>query len=301
MVDIEIAESLSVKPGENELVGAEPTPAVKINTVINSLVPTERKVAELILTQPEVALESTAQELAEIVGVGRSTVIRACQSFGYKGYLQLRVALAKQLAVQHTAPNSFDQSGIGQLAYDAHQISERLPQAIATVDAQTYDLVIQTLNSNRRILCVGHGLSTPIALDLAMRLSSLGKQSEFIFDPLAGQITARHLNTDDSVVVISGSGASDLSLRTANSGKESGAKVIAITSFASSPLVSLADYSLVISPITGGFQDELEHTGRVNHFVLINSLINSIQAVMGEPSLRARARTLEVISENLSD
>ncbi len=279
----------------------EPTPAARITSVLNSLMPTERKVAELILNQPEAALEATAQEIADLVGVGRSTVIRACQSFGYKGYPQLRVALAKQLAVPQIRPEDFDNSGYGQLLYDVHQLSEKLPQAISTVDQETYELVTGRLSESGRILCVAHGLSSSIALDLSMRLSSLGKQSEYIVDPIAEQIAARHLRENDSVVVISGSGSNDISLRAAQAAKESGAKIIAITSFASSPLVSIADYSLVVSPITGGFQEELEHTARINHFVLTSSLVTSIAALMGEESRRARELTLEVISENLSD
>jgi RpiR family carbohydrate utilization transcriptional regulator len=73
-------------------------PTTRIATVINSLLPSERRVVELILADAEGIVETTAQDLADRAGVARSTVIRTCQSLGYRGYPQLRVALARELA-----------------------------------------------------------------------------------------------------------------------------------------------------------------------------------------------------------
>lgn len=73
-------------------------PTTRIATVVNALQPSERRVVQLILDDTEGVVEITAQELADRAGVARSTVVRSCQSLGYRGYPQLRVALTRELA-----------------------------------------------------------------------------------------------------------------------------------------------------------------------------------------------------------
>ena len=75
---------------------AEVPVTARIAAVRNSLQPSERRVADLIVDDPDAVIELTAQQIADRVGVGRSTVVRACQTFGYRGYPQLRVALAAE-------------------------------------------------------------------------------------------------------------------------------------------------------------------------------------------------------------
>ena len=73
-------------------------PTARIQSLAPSLQPGERRVVEAIVADRNATVEHTAQELADAVGVGRTTVIRAAQSLGFEGYPQLRVALAQELA-----------------------------------------------------------------------------------------------------------------------------------------------------------------------------------------------------------
>ncbi|MGB3414614.1 MAG: MurR/RpiR family transcriptional regulator [Microbacteriaceae bacterium] len=277
------------------------TPAARIATVLNSLVPKERQVAEMILARPELAIEATAQEFADLVGVGRTTVIRACQSFGYKGYLQLRVALAKQLAMAAPAAPSYDQGALGSLLADTHELIGMLSQAFSTIEQDVLERVVEKLSDARRVLCIANGLSAPLALDFSMRLTASGRSAEFIPDSIGQQIAARNLGPEDVAIVLSGSGANDLSLRSVRLAKEAKATVVAITSFASSPLVSLADHSLIVSAVSVTFQQELEQTSRIAHLALCTSLAKLIAASGGDTSRAAHSAVLEILAENLSD
>ena len=75
--------------------GAPPT--ARIAAVLSTLQPAERRVAERIVEASDAVVEWTAQELADRSGVGLATVVRTCQTVGYRGYPQLRVALAAEL------------------------------------------------------------------------------------------------------------------------------------------------------------------------------------------------------------
>ncbi|HBS74089.1 MAG TPA: MurR/RpiR family transcriptional regulator, partial [Microbacterium sp.] len=79
-------------------------PSARVAALAPSMQPSERRVAEAIAADIESAIDRSAQELAEAVGVGRATVIRTAQTLGYDGYPQLRVALARELARGSAAP-----------------------------------------------------------------------------------------------------------------------------------------------------------------------------------------------------
>ena len=278
-------------------------PFARIATARNALLPSELRVAELIEADPAGAVELTAQELADRAGVARSTVIRTCQALGYRGYPQLRVALTREIA-QSGAPRSAagaDPTVLGAIRANISQVASSLQQVASVLDGGMVDAAVDDLLSARRVLAVASGLSSPIAADVAMRLTAIGRPAECVADPIGQQIAARHLNATDVCLVISGSGANESSLRAVRAAREAGATIIAVTSFARSPLVSASDISLVVASTSGSFRHELVHTSRVAHVVLIESLVEVIASRLGETSRASRSAVLSILSDNLSD
>jgi RpiR family transcriptional regulator, carbohydrate utilization regulator len=280
-----------------------PTTA-RIAAVRNTLQPSERRVADLIVDEPEIVIELTAQQLADRIGVGRSTVVRACQTFGYRGYPQLRVALAAELGRQaQDAPEAAVEYGDGMLGGIRSQVDRTaadLRAATSLLDEQTVDDAVRAVRDARRLLVVANGLSAPVASDLTMRLTAVGRPAESVSDTIGQQIAARHLAPDDVCVVVSGSGANEASLRAAAAARAAGARVIALTSFAASPLIERADLALVIAS-GGGFRDELEHTSRIAHAVFVEAFVDAVARASADAAARARAQVLEILSDNLGE
>lgn len=274
-------------------------PIARIATSLNGLQPTERRVAEAILQAPEEIVELTAQQLADRVGVGRSSVIRACQSFGYRGFPQLRVALASALGQQDEGLD-YGEGVVGRMRTEIDRIAQSLPQAVSVLDGEVVERVVRDVAAARRVLIVANGLSAPIASDLSMRLTAIGRPAEFVPDAIAQQIAASGLAEGDVCLVISGSGANESSLRAATVARGS-ATIVALTSFAASALTALADLSLVIAPAGVSFRDELEHTSRVAHAVFVEVFVAAVAHALGDGTRRARARVLDILSDNLAD
>lgn len=275
-------------------------PTVRIAAVRNTLQPAERRVAELILDSADAVVEWTAQELADRAGVGRATVVRACQGFGYRGYPQLRVALAAELgggsgegAVDH-GPGV-----LGRMRGEIDRLAASLPALASLLDPATVDAAVAATASARRVLVLANGLSSPIASDLAMRLTAAGRPAEFIADAIAQQIAARHLTEQDVCVIVSGSGANEASLRVATAAARGGATVVALTSFASSALTDAASLSLVITPAGVSFREELQHASRVAFLVFAEVFAAAVTSARGDAAVQARAHALEVVSDNL--
>nr|WP_201471298.1 MurR/RpiR family transcriptional regulator [Microbacterium hydrocarbonoxydans] len=276
-------------------------PTARIASVLNTLQPAERRVAELIVESADEVVEWTAQELADRARVGRATVVRACQSFGYRGYPQLRVALAAELGGGADSAIDHGPGVLGRMRGEIDRLAASLPALASLLEADAVSEAVRLAASARRLLVLANGLSSPIASDLAMRLTASGRSAEFIADAIAQQIAARHLTPDDVCLIVSGSGANEASLRVATAAARGGATVIALTSFASSALTEAATLSLVIAPTGVSFRDELEHTSRVAYLVFAEVFAAAVTTERGADAVTARAHALEVVSDNLGE
>ncbi|KIP53634.1 hypothetical protein SD72_02075 [Leucobacter komagatae] len=306
-------------PGNQAAFAPTAQPSARARALRHALQPSEWQVLELVLARPEAAIEWSAQEVAARAGVGRTTVMRACQSLGYRGYPQLRVALASELGAQglgagfSVRPSAYVSSAAGTevIGEPAGVLDEMQAEISGTVRALatlsslldpsiTADAV-QSIAGARRVLVVANGLSSPVASALSMRLTSHGRYAEFVADSLAQQIAARNLSERDVCVVVSGSGANDTTLGAAAAAASAGARVIAITAFAASALTEVADLSLVIAPAGATFLRELEQASRVSLMLFAEVLVHAVARTAGDSARDAHAQTLEVISRHLED
>lgn len=280
---------------------SEATPSTRIAALGPALQPSERRVAEAIASDPAWAVESTAQEVAERVGVGRATVVRSCQTLGYDGYPQLRVALARELSFAAPPRDDADASALGRVRGAVEAFAASLAQATSLLRDDAVEGAVAALVDARRVLVAANGLSGPLAADASMRLTAAGRPAEFVQDQVAQQIAAAHLGEGSVCLVISGSGANGPSLAVADRARAAGATVVAITSFPQSPLVGRAHLALVVPPQGGTFRDELEHTSRAAHALLIEALVEVVASRLGARGKDARATVYSILSDSLGE
>lgn len=280
---------------------ADAPTTVRIAALRNALQPTERRVADLIVAEPDAVVELTAQQLADRAGVARSSVVRACQSLGYRGYPQLRVALAAELGAQPERDADHGDGPLGEVRAALARTAQSLATATSMMSDADIATAIELVAGAVRLLVVANGLSAPVASDLAMRLTAVGRPAEVIPDAIAQQIAARQLTAADVCIVVSGSGANESSLRAASGARAGGAKVVAVTSFSSCPLVDLSDLSLVIAPTGVSFREELAHTSRVAHAAFAEAFVDRVAEAIPERARVVRAQVLGILSENLGD
>lgn len=273
-----------------------------IHSVLTSLQPTERAVAEVFVTQPESVIEMSAQQVAMLAGASRATVVRTCQSLGFSGYQQLRVMLARDLGPSAAKDGPGEPATVADVVREAFaEVGRSLPAMTALLDEDDTRRAVELLCGARRVVVCGNGLSAPLASLLAQRLTALGRAADAPTDVIAQQVAARHLAPGDAVVVISGSGANDASLRCAQAAQEAGASVLLATSFGRSPLSAHADIALVVGMRDLTFRDELTVTSRIPQFILIEALVAGVAWQLGPEAERAHARTMSVVGQNLTE
>ncbi|MEG3615284.1 MurR/RpiR family transcriptional regulator [Isoptericola haloaureus] len=273
----------------------------RIVALAPSMHPGERRAAEAIAADLDAAVERTAQQVADDVGVGRATVVRAAQTLGYEGYPQLRVAVARELALRPASDDSPDGTMLGAVRESVDRFAARLGHTVAGLTEDGLQEFVRVLDDARRVLVVANGLSSPLGLDLVLRLTSAGRPAELLADALAQRIAARQLGPEAVCLVVSGSGANEATLEVMRAAHDGGTPVVAITSFAQSPVAQLADTVLVVPPVNESFRDELLHTSRAALMLMIEALVEVLVARRGERGRDARAAVLHELGSAIEE
>lgn len=280
---------------------ADAPPTARIVALGPSLHTGEQRVAEAVAEDLAAAVERTAQDLADHVGVGRATVVRTAQRLGYDGYPQLRVAIARELALGESSASgsggdAADGTMLGALKTSVDRFAGRIGHTVSGLTEESLEAFIQAIDSAGRVLIVSNGLSSPLGLDLMLRLTAAGRPAELLHDTIAQQIAARQLGEGSVCVAVSGSGANRETLAVLDAARSSGAKTLAITSFAGSPVAELVDTALIVPPVNDSFRDELLHPSRAALMLVIEALIDVLLERRGERGRDARAGVLEVLA-----
>jgi DNA-binding MurR/RpiR family transcriptional regulator len=284
-----------------------------ISSLLPSLLPTEQAVARVLLERSAEIVELSSQQVAELAGASRATVVRTCQSLGFTGYQQLRVLLARDAgyaglagvapgAQQATdAAAAAPATGAGLVGDAFRRIAAGVDRMVALLDEASLERAIEALTAARRLVVLGNGLSAPLALDAAARFTAIGRAAEAPLDVINQQITARLLSRDDVVLAISGSGSNAATLRALQAARGAQASVIAVTAFARTPISALSDVELVVTLPDLTFQAEITQTTRLPQAILIEGLVAAVANRLGEVSVAARGLALDQVAANLGE
>lgn len=274
----------------------------RIRAQAPSLQPTERAVANVLLKHSGEIVELTSQQVADLAGASRPTVVRTCQSLGFSGYQQLRVLIARDAVAATTEGTAIDLDGSAAVVAGtfAH-VRESVSAMTALLRPADVDRAVTAIAEARRVVVIGNGFSAPVAADAAARMSGIGRPAEVLLDVIAQQVTARQLGNLDVLLVVSGSGANRSTMQAVTAARESGATVLLLTSFSHSPLVSLADITLVVGMPDLSFKDEITVTTRIPQVILLEGLVAALTIQLGDVAAHAKSITLEVVSDNLAE
>jgi DNA-binding MurR/RpiR family transcriptional regulator len=228
---------------------------VRLRGLRATLVPSKRRVAELILQDPAGASRQTISKLAHAAHTSETTVLRLCQDLGIPGYRELRIALALESGrEQERAANREVGSDIGRDA-DLDTIIETITftdqQAIAdtarVIDRAALAEAVRLIASARRVDVIGVGASAVVALDLHQKLHRIGLIS-YAWDDMHGALTAAAILTpDDVAIAISHTGATLDTLDAIEVAAARGARTIALTGVPNSPLAGAVDVLLLMA------------------------------------------------------
>ncbi|MCU1404314.1 MAG: MurR/RpiR family transcriptional regulator [Glaciihabitans sp.] len=262
----------------------------RLRAALPALGASERRVAQVILNQPDAVVEWSTSELAAAAGTSPATVSRACQTLGFRGFQHLRLEVARS----SPAPEAVGLHPLARIFSDA---ADAIALGRDSVDLVSIDAAVDALASARRLVLVGTGFSAPPLQDAAMRFATVGRPVEAPSDVLGQQFAAASLTSADVCLTVSYSGANAHTLHACRAAKEGGATLIAVTSFVRSPLTQLADIALVTGPVTRSHEID-PFLSRLSHLLVLHTLHTALSA-RGTHSERAQMQV--VVADALVD
>jgi len=210
----------------------------------DSFFDSEKKIANCIMERKKEVVDMTVAELAEASGASDASVSRFCRRCGFKGFHQLKMTLARELAEEGKAPvtNDISREEIGQsLQNILANKAEEMRQTVAMMEPENLDAILELLQNARMVQVAAVGNTIPVALDAAFKFNQVG------IPTVTGTILETqmaytfNLGPEDVLLAISNSGVSRRLVRMLEGARENGVTVIAITNNPDSPVARLAD------------------------------------------------------------
>jgi RpiR family transcriptional regulator, carbohydrate utilization regulator len=265
-----------------------------------SLPPAEARVAQALLASGVEVVHAAVTEVALAADTGVGTVVRACQSLGFKGFQAAKIALAQDLLPLDERPQrDLAESDKPEevLAKLAESSRDAMRRATASVDVNSLGRAVTMLAKARRVLCLGVGTSAPLAQDAAYRFATIGIDADAPPDVHVQHVRARLLTRADVALAISHTGATQETLGAVRGANEAGAAIIAITSFTTTPLTEMADVALVAGGRETSYRVEAM-ASRLAHLLVIDTLFTSLVLSDRRRTRLAQQITADVLAEH---
>lgn len=222
--------------------------ASRVRSMLPTLADSEVRVARWLLEEPQRLLSRSMAQVAQEAGVSDTTVLRFCRSVGYRGFTDVKLAVAGDVA-QHDRLMVEGLSADDDLATISSKVFAASAQALAdtaaTLDIDELRRAVELLAGARRVVVIGVGTSIPIVLDLHHKLFRIGLDCVAHTDSYLQLMATALLDRRDVVIGISHSGTSIDPVLTLDKARERGCGTIAITGNGHSPFTRSADVTLL--------------------------------------------------------
>ena len=207
------------------------------------------KIAETILEDPETAAHASIVDLAERSGTSTATVTRFSRALGFKGYANLRVAVATETGRAEQARWETDISGdinpgdqLDKVLDVITAADTRAIQATAAgLDTAAVERVAAAIATAGRVEIFGLGSSGTAGSEMAFRLERIRIPVRYRADTHTALTNAALLGPGDVAIGLSHSGRTREAIEMLAEAADHGALTVAVTSFGRSPLAEVAD------------------------------------------------------------
>lgn len=198
----------------------------------------ERKVAEVIIASPQVAIRSSIATLAKMAAVSEPTVNRFCRRLDTKGFPDFKLHLAQSLAngTPYVNRNVNEDDGPG--AYTAKIFESTmacLDVAKNSLDTSLINRAVDVLTQANKISFFGLGASSSVAHDALNKFFRFNIPVSCFDDIVMQKMSCINSTEGDVIVLISHTGRTKALVEVAQLARENDAFVIAITA-SDSPL-----------------------------------------------------------------
>ncbi|WP_426818258.1 MurR/RpiR family transcriptional regulator [Winslowiella sp. 2C04] len=220
----------------------------KIQTSVEYLSKSERKVAEVILAAPQTAMHSSIALLARAAEVSEPTVNRFCHRLETKGFPDFKLQLAQSLVTgtPYVSRNIDENDNVdcytGKIFESA---MAGLDQVRQHLDISVVNCAVDLLTQAKKIAFFGLGASAAVAHDAMNKFFRFNVPVIYSDDIVMQRMSCMNSAEGDVIVLISHTGRTKNLIELARLARENDGTVLAITS-PGSPLALEASLALTL-------------------------------------------------------
>ena len=253
--------------------------------------PAERRVADLVLSDLDFAVHTHTTDIALRAGVSAATVTRFCRSVGCRGLRELKLDLAKILAVgdRYLHPRiavTRTSEAVTEIVSRIHHSLDTLVDQIS--DEQLKRAASAIVGARRVMIFGGGGGSSMVAMEAENRLFRLGLSATHCNDAQLQLMMAATLTAEDVLIALSITGRYAPIIQATVVADQYGARTIAVTA-PDSPL------SRVASDVVPFLVEEPENIlaptpARYVLLALLDILAYEVAVIRGEAAMEPMRR-----------
>ncbi|PYA13457.1 MurR/RpiR family transcriptional regulator [Serratia marcescens] len=220
----------------------------KIQSHLELLSKSERKVAEVILASPQTAIHSSIATLARLADVSEPTVNRFCRRLDTKGFPDFKLHLAQSLAngTPYVNRNVEEDDSVDSYTSKIFEsVMASLDTVKANLDIAAINRAVDLLTQAKKISFFGLGASAAVAHDAMNKFFRFNIPVVYFDDIVMQRMSCMNSGEGDVVVLISHTGRTKNLVEMAHLARENDATVLAITS-RDTPLAQAATLPLLL-------------------------------------------------------
>lgn len=274
----------------------------KIQSHLELLSKSERKVAEVILSTPQTAIHSSIATLAKMADVSEPTVNRFCRRLETKGFPDFKLHLAQSLANGTPYVNRNVEEDDSVDAYTSKIFESAmagLEQVKSSLDITAVNRAVDLLTQAKKISFFGLGASAAVAHDAMNKFFRFNIPVVYFDDIVMQRMSCMNSSDGDVVVLISHTGRTKSLVEMAQLARENDATVIAITSDGT-PLAREASLALRLD-VPEDTDVYMPMVSRIAQLTLIDVLATGFTLRRGEKFRDNLKRVKEALRESRFD
>ena len=226
--------------GDPKAVGAQ------IRMKLPSLTPLEGMLAADILARKDIDEAMPLREVALRSGVSDAMVVKVAKMLGFAGFREFRQGLVSYYRFDTAALHSeiSEDDSTSEIVQKVFRTAmQAVEETFAILDLTAFDRAVDYLHHARQRDFCGLGGSAQIARDVAHKFLRIGIRAS-VFDDAHMMMSAALLGPDDVELAFSHSGTTSAVIDAVELARRNGARIIAVTNHAESPLAGLVDVVL---------------------------------------------------------
>ena len=219
----------------------------RIRMMMPHLTPLEGRVVEMMLGRRDFDETTSLRTVAEDAGVSEAMIIKITKKLGFAGFKDFRTGIVDYNRLptaelhQELSP---DDTG-AEIAQKVFRTSiHALEETLSILDPEAFEKAAGLIFAARQRDLYGIGGSAQIARDVSHKFLRIGVRTSVFDDAHMMLMSASLLREGDVAVAFSHSGTTTAVIEPLELARRRGARTIALTNYATSPLALIADVVL---------------------------------------------------------